>query len=266
LLPPDFLEFEYVTERRNIVAILELVVSTLANGQELTNRWNYVVLGGSSPIVPSASNALITALGYRSWNPAENVYTHNGQSNFANAYRNFINNQYRVVSVVVADLYNVFDFDTYAPEPDAEGIGKRGVSDVVNLTTNAAPTWQSVGFITNRTRQDIRAGQKRISGLVEADYQNFGRLSTAALGSFISDLALQMSAILDLGGGWLAFPAVLSREKYAVLDASGEPTGRFAYRPYASEAEQLANAMYPVTWKAKPFTRSQVSRQTGRGR
>jgi hypothetical protein len=246
--------------------ILELTISTLANGQELTNRWNYVVLGGSTPLIPSASNALITALGYRSWNQAEQAYLLNGEDNFANAYRLFINNQYRVLSVVCSDLYNVFDFDTYTPDPNLEGVGVRPTSDVASSTGNAAATWAAVGYTSNRTRQDIRAGQKRVSGLVESDFQNFGRLSPTALTGFIGDLGFAMSAILDLGGGWLALPAVLSREKYEVLDNNGQPTGRFAYRPYATEEAQLSHAMYPVTWTAKPFVRSQVSRQTGRGR
>ncbi len=147
--------------------ILELSITTIANGQELVNRWNYVVFAGSSPLTPSVSNALITSLGYRSWLEGDGEYTLNEGLNFANAYRQFLNNAYRVVGVVVSDLYNIYDFDTYVPDPQTEAVGARGTSDVAGLTNNPVPTWLTVGYTTNRTRQDIRAGQKRLSGLTE---------------------------------------------------------------------------------------------------
>lgn len=246
--------------------ILELTISVVANGQELLNRWNYVVTGGSVPVIPSFSNALITALGYRSWIQGDGEYTLNEGLNFANAYRQFLCSPYRIVGVVVSNLYDTFDFDTYVPDPQVEGVGARGTSDVASLTNNPTPTWLTVGYTSNRTRQDIRAGQKRISGLTEFDVQSWGRINAEALNGFVRALGVEMSRILDLGGGWLALPAVLSREKYAILNDVGEPSGRYAYRPYPSEESQLANSMYPVTWTAKPFARSQVSRQVGRGR
>ena len=67
----------------------------------------------------------------------------------------------------------------------------------------------------------------------------------------------------DDEGNTLTFtPIVCKKQKYAVPDS--DPV-RYAYRYFPTEAEQMDEIAEGVTWQAYTQTRSQTSRQYGRG-
>jgi len=120
------------------------------------------------------------------------------------------------------------------------------------------PPFVAYGLKSTRTRTDIRRGTKRLAGVLEADVQAGGELTSGAK-TLVANLAEKMGEIL-VGATANYSPAVISRER--VVD---EETGKVTYRLYASESVQEENTMFDVSWQGYDFVRSQVSRQYGRG-
>lgn len=213
-------------------------------GQECLNQWHY----NSADVVGAVSGSfgLLSAMGFIE---SAGVYPADGL--FA-ALRAVQSDELDYVEVECAALYSPTDFYTLPFNPTPSG-ARTGAANTPVL---------SYGFSTNRVRRDVRRGQKRLTGTVEADVDAGGVVASAVL-TLLNTVATRMSAVLTYVDEETTFtytPVVLSYEMYT------EPPDKPAYRPYPTLAEQLTHMASGVSWAAKPIVRTQVSRQYGRGR
>lgn len=230
-------------------ALLELVVQSSYNGEQCINRWNYIT--SSTPAAVSFSFALVSAFGGIVDSPDvvfpdDTVMSH---------WQAMVDDGVVFQNIQARNIYSVTDFyDTPIPT---------GVYGLVT-GSDGSPEYVSFGFISSRVRQDIRRATKRLAGVPEASTANFGALTGGSL-TLAENLAAAMSVDLtydDEGSPVVFSPCVVHKEKYVA------PSGKDAYRYYlpVDEAEQFANLATSITWTPYANTRSQVSRQKGRGR
>lgn len=222
------------------MAIYELVLRQRYFGVLTVNRWNYVMNG--TPAAASGAFALISAVGAVSLAEASMI----GRIRQLQAVGvNF-------VDIEARNIYSTTDFYTrpFATGVDGQNAGGNGLSPTV-----------AYGFRTSRVRTDVRRATKRFVGVVENDSGDGGGLSTGSL-ALMEDIAGYMSDVLtyDDEGNTLSFsPAVCGKEAYTT------PSGKTAYRYYNTEAGQLAMTALGSLWEVYDTTRTQVSRQYGRG-
>lgn len=228
------------------MAILEAVLSQTYQNQQIINRWYYVSSG--TPVGVSLSLALCSAMGLVAPTPPSVTFP---DLTIGVALQALQHTDVTFVSTAVRDLYS--DSDFYESAYPSGIFGTAG-------GTAASPAL-AYGFFTDRVRQSVRRGAKRIVGVSE-DAMGAGGVLVSPFIVPADTLATRMGETLayTAGGNSLTFvPAVLSFESYTT------PSGRVAYRPYATEAEQLARTAQGVKWSFKPNVRTQVSRQYGRG-
>lgn len=229
------------------MALYEITLEQSYYGQQIINRWNYQ--SGSIPSGSSGSLLLIAAMGFsvNGATPALDATTIAGKLKALQvAAAEFI-------QVIAKNLYSVTDFYTYAFPPGTHGT----VAGVDGLSPTAA--W---GYTTDRTRADIRRGQKRFVGIPESQVSGGGELDPASLSTYQA-LGDAMAAPVsgDASGSPVTFtPYVFGRQKYTA------PSGHDAYRYYATESEQLDHIALITAFALKQETRTQVSRQYGRGK
>lgn len=228
------------------MAILETVLSQTYQGQQVINRWYYVSSG--TPASVSLSFALISAMGLleAAGNPA--LFP---AGTIGAALQGMQSSAVTYVSAAARDLYSDTDFYE-SPYPAGVGGQVGGV---------AASPALAYGLTTNRIRQSVRRGAKRVTGVTEDGMIAGGGIEAGYL-TQLNTLATRMSATLtyDDEGNTLTFvPAVLAFEPYTT------PSGRTAYRKYATEAAQLQRTAQGVLWSPLTTVRTQVSRQYGRG-
>jgi len=158
------------------------------------------------------------------------------------------------IEVEVRNLYDNEDFFTVPYSPAQIGLQ----SDAGDPASPAL----AYGFFSNRVRTDVRRGQKRFVGVNE-DYMGSGGNVGGAVLAPIAALAEKMGEqVNDPSPSPTAtfVPVILSLEEYTA------PSGKRAYKPYATEADQLLHTAVAVTWTYKDTIRTQVSRQYGHGR
>lgn len=231
--------------------IMEVVLEQTYAQQQIINRWNYLASG--TPAAVSFSFALIEAMGgiYDGLLVPPN-YPPDRMLRRICAIQSS-----SVVSQLISarDVYSVTDFyETPFVEPLNGTIGGDALGP--------ASAW---GFRTNRTRLDIRRGTKRFVGVTEALISNLGVPNGTGV-TGLQDVAAAMTEVLEYDdeGNTLTFqPIVVSKEKY--LPDPLRPD-REAYRYYETEAEQLDHIATSIVWDYYTSTRTQVSRQIGRGR
>jgi hypothetical protein len=117
---------------------------------------------------------------------------------------------------------------------------------------------------STRVRSDIRAGQKAIVGVNEGDLAPGGNIASGTV-TKLNALATAMSAVLTVSDGGASYtftPCVVQRQKYIPDPAKPE---KYAYRYYATLAEQEQHLAKGVQWSVISTVRTQVSRQYGRG-
>jgi hypothetical protein len=158
-------------------------------------------------------------------------------------------------NVQARNIYDVEDFyDTPVP------------SGVIGTQTgsNGMSSFDAYGFVSNRTRTDIRRGFKRFVGVVEGAVEGFGVINGTQM-SLLESIASAMSATLvydDEGTDISFIPCVVKKLKYTT------PSGKTAYKyyPLAQKETQLGLISSPVVWTPYEDKRHQDSRQRGRGR
>lgn len=223
------------------MAIMELLVRGVYRGKPNINRWHYVSSG--TPASVSLSFALVYAFGaIEVGTPA----AFPSGTMFA-AMRAMQSTLFSYQEIQARDMYSDLDFYTRPFTTPVNGL----VNDI------GASPFESIGFRTNRVRQSVGRGFKRIGGIVDSMFQTEGRLSSSGI-STATALASEMGQNLtyDDEGNTITFtPAVLSFQSYTT------PNGNRAYRPYATEAAQLDHAAQGVIWGFYNEARSQVSRQ-----
>jgi len=228
------------------VAILELVVNQRYFNQLVVNRFHYIASG--TPAVVSHSFGCVSATGFIPTALAPSTFS---GSNLAESMEDVASDQLVFVSTFCRNLYSVTDFYEV---PYAVAItGDRNGQAM-------SPTL-AYGFFSSRARTDIRRGMKRIAGVAEDNIDAGGVVATAFLPSLVA-LAEHLGAVAsyDDDGNTLTYtPAILGVEEYTTS------SGKRAYRPYATEAEQLEHVATGMVWSYYPQVRTQVSRQYGRG-
>lgn len=223
------------------MAIYTVTLRSTYFAQEIINRFSYVSVSTGAGD-PSALE-LLELMGFipdgdPPGYPADTLFDAIGSiSNTGVSFR----------EVEGRNLYSVSDF-YLAPFviPAAGQASGEGMSPFV-----------SYGFFSDRVRTDIKRGTKRFTGVNEGAVDAGGVLPSGTRAN-LAVVAEAMTAVLE-GEGNDYMPAVLSYEPYTA------PSGRTAYRPYATASEQLDHAAYPVVWSYYETVRSQVSRQYGRG-
>lgn len=225
--------------------LYEIVVEQQLAGQQCVNRFNYVMEG--TPVGVTGSFALLQALplvGNATTPPF-------GTAGFAFLWNACIANSVVWIQSIAKNIYNVLDFYTYAYLPDTQG----------SLTGSVHTPAIAFGLTSERVRQDIRRGQKRLAGVRLQDVNTVGDVAAAPLINLTAFGAAMGSAVSYTdGGNNLSFtPTVVHKQKYTT------PGGTEAYRYFADKNTQLANVASGGNWFPKTTVRTQGSRQYGRG-
>lgn len=234
------------------MALYEVILQQTYFGQEIINRWNYISQG--TPAAVSGSFALTSALGAIfdavAVPPAYPVGLL--MRLLASAQANDVTFDF----LSVRNLYSVTDFyETPFLNPLTGTQTSESLSPV-----------NAFGFRTNRVRTDIRRGTKRLVGVTVDAVVDGGTVATAFVNAQLNPIATEMSQVLEYNdeGNALTFtPAIFGRERYL---PDPERPDRPAYRYYPTEVEQLEHVATGILWDAYPQTRSQTSRQYGKGR
>jgi len=157
--------------------------------------------------------------------------------------------------IYIRDVYNVNDFFV----TPLSGTGWSGAA----AAATALSSIMAATATSSRTRQDIRAGQKRLPAPQEASVDGYdGALTAGAL----ADIQVTMDILDDglditisLVNHFFA-NAIVKKEKYTT------PSGKKAAKYYADPEVQFTKIAYPVTWTVNPYVSSQDTRKRGRGR
>lgn len=226
--------------------LYEVVAQQVYFNQVIINVWNYLSEG--TPAATSGSFLLLRGMGFI---PDNAIYP---TGTVFEALRQLQPATLTYSQVLSRDVYSTTDFweNPYVARP-------AGLSTVEGISPTVA-----YGLRTNRVRADIRRGQKRIAGVNE-NASGPGGVLTATYQTALGTLATRMSApiVVDDSGNTVTFiPCVVKKEKYIVPD-SNPP--RFAYRYFEDEEEQMDNVATGVIWQGYTQTRTQTSRQYGRG-
>lgn len=226
--------------------ILEAVVTLSFANQLIVNRFHYQMTGTPAAVTPSF--ALAKAMGFIDVSGSPKVFP---DPSVGRLMQTNLHTSTTFVSAYFRNLYSVTDFYE-RPFPSAVYGSAAG---------DPAPPFIAIGMISNRVRTDIRRGFKRFGAISESAMENGGVLTSAAL-SDAQNLANQLSDILEYDdeGNTLVFsPCVLGLEKYTA------PSGKPAYRPYATKSAQEAHLATGILYQPYTRVRSQVSRQVGNG-
>jgi hypothetical protein len=227
------------------MAILQITMNGTYFDQMVINRWTYVSSG--TPAAVSLSFALASAFGFipegtPSAIPSDKPFGYT-MGQLASAFT--------VSAAVIENLYDVVDFyERPFPTPYPGSQSGDFMSPAV-----------AYGFRTNRVRTDVDRGTKRLAGVVEGQIGNGGVIASGMMTALTSVATLWTDVLeYDDEGSTISFtPCVLSKEEYTT------PSGRRAYKKYATEAAQLSHTAIGVSWQPSTTVRTQVSRQYGHG-
>lgn len=227
------------------MSFIEVTLRQVYAGQQCLNRFSYY--SDDDAVGSVLAFGLITAMGFIGTGspvvyPAGTLFP---------LIRAIQSTALQYVEVEARDLYDPFNFYVRPfPAPTAGLSGGEGASPVL-----------ATGFRSTRTRSDIGRGFKRFTGISEGAMAAGGNLDPGVLAS-LAPLAAELSAVLTYTNEAAIYsyqPCVMSFEPYAT------PSGKTAYRPYATEAEQLEHTAFSMEYSAMPQVRTQTSRQYGRG-
>lgn len=146
------------------------------------------------------------------------------------------------------NLYSDTDFYLLGYNPSQAGLA-------VGVSTSPVLAY---GIRSNRVTLAVRRGFKRFVGVTEEAMGLGGSIVPGYLDA-VSLVAERMSEVLTGASGATYTPSILHLDSYTT------PSGRTAYRPFPTEAEQLDNAAVGVTWQPYEQVRTQRSRQYGHG-
>lgn len=226
--------------------LYEITLEQSYFGQQVINRWNY-----QSNTIPDGVSGAFKALVGMGFSPDTDIDPF-GADTVAGKLQAVQSSSVFFVQAIAKNLYSVTDFFTYAFPPNTTGSSDTSVGESPVV---------AIGFTSDRTRSDIRRAQKRFVGVPEAAVAAGGVLESGYL-ALCQDLGDTMGDpnVVPAGLGSITYtPYCFGREKYTA------PSGNDAYRYYPTESEQLDHIALITTFTAKPQTRSQVSRQYGRG-
>lgn len=215
-------------------------------GQQIVNRWNYI-----STEIPSGQLGALLALVGMGFMPLGAIEPF-GPETLAGQLQARQAVAVHWVQAVGKNIHDPTDYYAYAfpANTTSSNGGSEATSPVI-----------AVGYATNRSRADIRRGQKRFAGVTEGDTGDVGFLNSGALTAWqaIGDTMADVN-LVPIGEGSVTFtPYVFGRKKTV------DTEGKISYPYWPTDAEQLAHAMLITQWTLKPQIRTQGTRQYGRG-
>lgn len=228
------------------MSMYRIVLEGRYGAQQIINEWEWL-----SSEIPSGQNGafgLCNVLGFVSGNGIDQFEA----DTLAGKLRAAQTGDLQYISVVAQNLYSNTDFFTFGYTETI--VGQR--------TGQGMPPFVAAGFTSDRTRLDIRRGQKRFVGVSETDVDQTGYLNAGGI-SIWGDVSevMQVPQIIDLSGTSVTYtPYVFS--KHRVVDPD---TGKVTYEKWATELLALDHIARINQWTLKPTVRSQVSRQYGHG-
>lgn len=232
------------------MAFMEATLLQSYGGQECVNRFYYQSTG--TPAAASLSFLLTRGLGAIA---SAGIYP---ATKLMKKIADIQSNGVSFVTLTVKDMYSVTDFYSLPfIEPLIGG----------NAGDSASPT-VAIGYRTNRVRSDIRRGTKRFTGVPEGNVVTAGALLSGFITGAGAALAVAMAATIvevDEGNTVNFVPVVLGKQRYNPDTGLPDPEGR-AYRKYPTAVEQADHVAAGILWDIYPETRTQTSRQKGRGR
>lgn len=225
--------------------LMEVVLEQVYNGQQCINRWNYMASG--TPGGTTLSFGLISALGFL---PTSTTLL---AGSVGAELQSLQNPSVRFVQATVRGVF--LDDDFYGSPFLASTFGTRASQGEPITSVNA------FGFRSTRVKQSIGRGYKRFVGMSEGVVGDYGNLTSPTL--------TQMTAVADAMSDTLSFddegstlsyvPCIAQKLKYTT------PSGKTAYKYYSTETLQAPHNALGISWEGYNTTRTQVSRQVGRG-
>jgi len=228
------------------MALFELVLEGRLFGQQTINRYNYVSSG--TPSAASLSFGLFAAFGCL---PDGIPPAYPADTVFANTRAVQQGNQ-SYTQVIVKNVYDLADFYS-SPFPTGV-IGGNTASECLSPTV-------AFGLETNQTTRAVRRGMKRIPAVPEGSTGEGGVITTTVL-TLLQTLCDSMSESItydDEGNTITYSPVVVKKLKYTT------PSGKSAYKYYPTLTEQLTHIASGIAWSPFTQTRTQRSRQYGKG-
>lgn len=214
-----------------------------AGSVNTVNRWNYQMSG--TPAAVTGSFGLAFAFG--------GIESGGLYSSVVEAIRFCQSSSIVGVELIVQNVFNMDDFYV-APFSAVPMTGEF-------VEPSAAPT-TALGFKATRTSRAVRHSQKRVFGMPNNKDVGGGHIDAAYMAANVQPLADAMSATLqyDDEGNILSYlPVTVCKEKYTT------PSGNTAYRYYSTYNEQEPMIFPHGAYVPYPTTRTQNSRQYGRG-
>lgn len=212
--------------------------------QQVVNRWNY-----TSDAPPSGAIGALIALVGMGFMPYEEIDAF-GATTVAGILQSLQSQEAFFVQAICKNLFNPLDYYTYAFPPDTHGLSGGG--------DGMSPT-AAFAYTTDRTRSDMRRGQKRFVGIEEGNVAAGGVLTSTETFQTLGDAMADLN-IVPVGLGTMTFtPHVFGRVEYET------PSGKVGYKYYPDATEQAEHIMRINQWTLKPQVRTQASRQYGRG-
>lgn len=225
--------------------LLEVVLNQEYYGQQCVNRFNYMASG--TPAAVTYSYALLSALG------AIPTSTTLETDTLMRALQVMQNSGVKFVQALARAIY--IDDDFFDNPFFANTFGAGGAAGGRLSPTTA---W---GFRSSRVKQSIGRGYKRFVGVDDEMISDGGTIvGTGVTQATAVAVALGETLSYDDSGNTLTFtPCIVQKEKY-VTDK-----GNDAYKYYSSEVLQAPHIAQGISWAYYPQTRTQTSRQYGRG-
>ena len=225
--------------------LMEAVLEQRYANQQVINRWNYLASG--TPGGTTLSFGLLSAMG------ALPVSTTLPTGTVMGSIQALQSQAVQFVQMTVRAVYD--DDDFYGSPFLLNTTGLHGG------TSDSESPVMAFGFRSNRVKQSIRRGYKRFVGVTEDDTAALSVLASTVT-TYLAAIKAAMDEVLsyDDEGSTLTYtPCIASKEEYTT------PSGKTAYKYYATESAQAAHLAVGVTWEPYSQVRTQNSRQYGRG-
>lgn len=237
-----------------MATLFEVTLTGTYFGQETISRWNYVESG--TPAAVSRSFGLVFAFGGIA---VDGTYP---EDTVLSALSNLCIADWTWQQITALAVYDPEDFyqTPFVPEYGGSVLTNPGLSPAV-----------AFGFRSNQVRRDVRRAYKRFPGVGENDQELGGQIVSGTRTLMDAVAAVMGEAITydDEGTPLTYTPAVVSKQRYNPATGEADPEGTaYRYIPEADggEAAQLLKTAQGITWEKYTNTRTQVSRQYGRGR
>lgn len=240
------------------MAIFQVTISQAYYGQSIKNVFWYHTTDDQGTL--TLSRALTEALGVfdsegtpGGWVPPVNTLMRN--------WSNAVHTDVKFRDITILNPYNDTDFYSVAFQLEASG-----KLDTIG-SGQAMPPTVALGYRSSRVRRDVGRGYKRFVGLPEAAIDGGGVLQSAYLSNEAEGLRIRLGSLAnytDEGALKTFTPVIISKQR--VDEIEGETLKRPLYRLYPTEAEQEDNMVAARDWETYDVSRTQNSRQYGRGR